>query len=664
MTFHFIQPDSQADSAELLRALTQVSHAVSNAVSLDQILHLASEQAAVLLGAERSLVLLTDDAGGLRIRAQHGLDDPPAESFTGPLDERLLSRLALVLGTTALESVLAVPLVVRGHVTGLVAVGLPPGVGPSGPCEAILTALADQMAAPLENARLAEEVRQAQLLAESALRAAGVGTFDRELSTDQPIFSVETYRLHGIPPGTPLKTETWLAVVHPEDRARMQARAAGWKNVMSAAGVPPTELVESEYRVVLPDGAVRWLGSRVRGVFGEDGRAARLLGIVFDITERKRVEAALRETEERFRLATEVLAGFLYDWDPATNHVERFGGMEEVLGFRLEEVPPTAAWFEFRVHPDDLPRAREAARAAFESGAPGYSHVYRCLHRDGHYVHVADRGRFVRDEAGRVVRVLGGINDISERWRLEGERAALLDREREARAAAEAATRARDDVLGIVSHDLQTPLSTIAICASALSESVEPPPESVHEVVDVIHRCTAWMHRLIRDLLDVASMQAGRFALQRRDEAPAALLAEAAAMFAPAARDRGIALETQTASNLPPVLADAERVLQGLANLVTNALQSTEPGGRITLRAERGLDGVRFAVEDTGAGIAPEDLPHVFDRFWQRRDGRGERGTGLGLAIVRGIVHAHGGELTVESTPGRGSQFRFTIPTR
>ena len=161
-------PFLDQNPAELLRALTQVSHAVSNAESLDQILGLVANQAAGLLGAGRSLVLLTGNDGALRIRAWHGMDPPGTQSFAHPLDEAMVTRLGPFLGELSPERVLAVPLVVRGRVTGLLAVGKAGDGATAGPSEAVLTALADQTAAPLEIARLMEEVRQAQVLAENA----------------------------------------------------------------------------------------------------------------------------------------------------------------------------------------------------------------------------------------------------------------------------------------------------------------------------------------------------------------------------------------------------------------------------------------------------------------------------------------------------------------
>jgi PAS domain S-box-containing protein len=371
--------------------------------------------------------------------------------------------------------------------------------------------------------------------------------------------------------------------------------------------------------------------------------------------------AALGASEERFRLATEALAGFLYDWDPVTHRLELFGGTEEVLGFRLDDFSAEVAWFENRVHPDDLPRCWAAVRAAFESGAPGYLNLYRFLHRDGHYVEVADRSRILRDETGRPIRVLGGVSDISERRRLERERETLLVRERQARTAAEAAAHERDTVLGMVSHDLGTPLSTIAMCARALVDRDEP-FEDRRQVVALIDRAVSYMYHMIRDLSDVASIEAGRLGLDLRTEDPAVIVAAVVEMLAGAASDRGVALGTTIGADLPTIRADATRVLQGLGNLVTNAVRFTERGGHITLRAEREGSGVRFTVEDSGAGISADDLPHVFDRFWHKRREVGGSGRGLGLAITRGIVEAHGGQLRAESTLGRGSEFSFTIP--
>jgi len=228
---------------------------------------------------------------------------------------------------------------------------------------------------------------------------------------------------------------------------------------------------------------------------------------------------------------------------------------------------------------------------------------------------------------------------------------------------AQLATLARDEILGIVSHDLRNPLSAIAMCGSALDESLSAGDEGVRYMVDTIRQSADWMNRLIQDLLDISSIETGHLAMDRHRQDVAPLLARLEPMFAAVAAEHGITLDIQASPNLAPVMADGERLLQVLSNLVANALKFTPANGAIHVTAEPEASSVRFAVRDTGAGIPPEHLPHLFDRFWQARRSARERGTGLGLAISKGIVEAHGGHIHVVSQVGAGSTFSFTIPT-
>jgi PAS domain S-box-containing protein len=373
-------------------------------------------------------------------------------------------------------------------------------------------------------------------------------------------------------------------------------------------------------------------------------------------TERKLACDALRASEERFHLAAAAMSGFVYETDLRTGHVAYHNGPDGAFGFRPDEFSRDFSWWQNRVHPDDLPRVAQTWQEALESAATGYTLEYRFQHRDGHYVDVLDSGRIVRDESGRALRIVGGSTDISERRRLERDRETMI-------AQLEGATRLRDDVLAAVSHDLRDPLGTIAICARTLLVQEEPSREGVREIASLLQRATDWMDRLIRDLSDVSTLKAGRLVLSLSDVAPSLVLAETVHLHAVPARAAGVALDVEVASGLPDVRGDPERLLQVFGNLVTNALKVTDRGGRITLRAERDPEGICFIVEDTGAGIAADVLPHVFDRFWHRPHGGGVRGQGLGLAIVRGIVEAHGGTVRAESELGMGSRFSFTVPT-
>jgi PAS domain S-box-containing protein len=228
--------------------------------------------------------------------------------------------------------------------------------------------------------------------------------------------------------------------------------------------------------------------------------------------------------------------------------------------------------------------------------------------------------------------------------------------------AARRANRARDEVLGVVSHDLRNPLSAIAMCARVLRHSPPDDAAARDDLLGTISQSTEWMKRLIQDLLDVASIDRGQLSLERRREPVDAMVAAATGMFGLEAGNHGLTLVESVEEGLPPVLADADRVTQVLGNLLRNAVKFTPDGGRITVAARRSGDLVELSVADTGRGIAEEAQARIFDRYWHDGSGARAAGTGLGLSIARGIVEAHEGRIWVQSRVGSGTTVRFTLP--
>ncbi|MFL5386553.1 MAG: ATP-binding protein [Longimicrobiaceae bacterium] len=227
---------------------------------------------------------------------------------------------------------------------------------------------------------------------------------------------------------------------------------------------------------------------------------------------------------------------------------------------------------------------------------------------------------------------------------------------------AQEAIRAREAVLAVVSHDLRNPLASILLNASMLLDmapagALEPwMEENLRQVVDAVEQT----NRLITDLLDVSRMEeAGGIPLDRSPMDARPLVEVAVRMLHPQASARGVSLCAEPGGALP-VVADSDRLVQVLWNLVGNAVKFTDDGGHVRVSAGRRGGELWFAVADTGVGIAPEHQPHVFDRFRQVSDDR--RGVGLGLPIARGIVEAHGGRIWLESCPGEGTTVHFTLP--
>lgn len=253
------------------------------------------------------------------------------------------------------------------------------------------------------------------------------------------------------------------------------------------------------------------------------------------------------------------------------------------------------------------------------------------------------------------------IRYAMERKRMEVERATLLRNEQDARAAAEAAVNARDEVLRVVAHDIGNSLSAVKIHTTVLERTLPAGDVEARKRTEAIRHLAQQMDRLRQDLLDVAAIEAGRLSFEPGETALAQVVDDVLGTVAGMAGEKALSVESSVPAALPAVWADRERLHQVLSNLVGNAVKFTPAQGRIRVSAERDGDEVRVSVEDTGPGIPAEHLEHVFDRFWQARSTR-RAGAGLGLAIARGVVEAHGGRIAARSEVGRGTTFEFTLP--
>ena len=232
----------------------------------------------------------------------------------------------------------------------------------------------------------------------------------------------------------------------------------------------------------------------------------------------------------------------------------------------------------------------------------------------------------------------------------------LIESLRKARARADAAARSREQLLAVVAHDLRNPLATIKLTVTSLQRRPAD-EESLPRRLDVIDRSANRMETLIRDLVDATRMEHAGVELAIRDERVESIIRDAVELFSPLVREK--ALEMTAGLDVEGVIrCDRDRVLQVLGNLIGNAVRFTPEGGRISLRAIPQEGEVRFEVEDTGPGIRPDHLPHIFERYWTSD----QKGSGLGLFIAESIVRAHGGGMGVDAAPGAGARFFFTLP--
>lgn len=377
------------------------------------------------------------------------------------------------------------------------------------------------------------------------------------------------------------------------------------------------------------------------------------------VAERERAEKAVREGEMRFRQIAENLRDVLWISDPDFSRMSYVSPAYDHVWGRpsegLQDDPQ--AWID-AILPEDRERVRVFLEAPSQEG---HEIEYRIRRPDGELRWLKSRAFPVADEAGEVARVVGITEDITEGKRVERERARLLALEQEAREKAEDAVRTRDDVLRVAAHDLKNPIHTIKLSADLLVD-VPLSEEQREKQFEVIRRTADHMNRLVQGLLDLKRLEAGHgIPIEPRATDVPSLLSQGHSLFEAQAQAKGVEIVREIPSVGVVVRADPDRVLQVLWNLTGNAIKFSKDGGRVLLRAEEQSAEVLFSVADSGPGISPEDRDRLFDPFWQ--DKRTARlGTGLGLPISKAIVEAHGGRIWVESTPGEGSTFIFTLP--
>ncbi len=379
-----------------------------------------------------------------------------------------------------------------------------------------------------------------------------------------------------------------------------------------------------------------------------------------DLTEHRAAMEALRTSEFRFASIVDIAADAIVSVDDEQIITLFNQGAERIFGYTAAEVigKPLDLLLPPDVHEIHREHIRQFARTGESARRMGERSEVRGRRKNGQ-IFPAEASISKFDLGNRRV-FTAVLRDITERRAAEQERARLLDAERSARAAAEVALRTRDEVLAVVSHDLRNPLSVIDMCAASLSHKL-PPDDAARSLVRTIESSTAWMNRLIEDLLDVARVEAGRLALERSPHDLVRVISEATVMLEPLIAEKSLTLREELPDYLPRANVDSRRIVQVLENLVSNAVKHTAAGGEIRIHAEASNGEIRVSVRDTGSGIPSENLPHLFDRFWQARGAR-RGGAGLGLAIAKGIVEAHGGRMWVESELGSGSVFGFSIP--
>jgi PAS domain S-box-containing protein len=761
------------------RRLAEINRAITTSLDFDQVLNRIVENAAQLVNANVSLLLLTDEDQRVSIRASLGIEQNLVSAFSGRMEEDLIRGLKRHLGLAANQQLISVPIIAKNALNGLLVIARETPLSPEEHWQ--LSALADQAAIALRNARLYEmELTEANRERDQTLDALQVANaratrilesitdlfyqLDRDWrfidvnrqteihfgktraemlgrviwdlfpqAVDSPLYSMfheavdemvakdfefpsnivpgTWFEAHAYPSGSGLTvylgditerkqsevTRLLLSsIVESSDDAIVSKDLNGTILSWNAGaerlfGYKADEVIGKSITIIIPqdrrneepailekivsggsvdhyqtvrqrkDGSLIDISVTVSPVKDEQGKIVGASKIAREITaQRKALEeiafqARLLNAVEQAVIATDLEGKVIY-WNDFAEGLYGWSA-EEALGSNIFDLTPAA---------DSQPKAAEI----FETLKAGKSWTGELLlkRRDGSTFPAIITDSPITNDKNQLIGIVGVSVDITDEKVAEEERKKLLARAQSARAEAEAANRLKDEFLATLSHELRNPLNVVIGYSEILRRSDGAQNEGfVAKAAEVIRRNALAQTQLVSDLLDLSRLQTGKLAINRQPVSLTTIAQDAIETVRAEAEVKNISLNLADSSDTFVVDGDPVRLGQIVWNLLNNAVKFTPAGGTITISLTRQDRGACFVIEDTGQGIVPEFLPHVFEIFRQADASSSRRlgGLGIGLALVKQLAELHGGHIKAESEgSGRGARFSVWLPVQ
>ena len=495
---------------------------------------------------------------------------------------------------------------------------------------------------------------------ELAIQSAQIGIWEFDFASNRLIWDERMLAIHGVSPETFHGTyEDWSSRVHPDDLLQAQPDISEEQAIYN-----------TEFRIIRPDGTVRWVMSYSCKQRNHQGELVRAVGVNIDISDRKNTELALQDLSDRLEFALKGANIGIWEHQISDGRLIWDERMLSLYGISSEEFSGKYEDWLHRLHPDDLDWVQQAERQAYQ-GARECRAEFRIIRPDG-TIRFIDSYAFNQYNAqGEIQKTIGLNIDITDRKQAELQ----LQRINEELIRA---TRLKDEFLANMSHELRTPLNAILGMTEILEEQIfgdlnDRQLQSLH----TIEKSSKHLLELINDILDVAKIEAGQIHLSCQPSNIEALCQSSLVFIKQQAFNKKIQLESLIPANLPTINLDERRIRQVLINLLNNAVKFTSNGGKISLQVSyiqvvdnvaiaQGCpcDTIEMSVIDTGIGIAPDQIKRLFQPFVQVESAlnRSYNGTGLGLALVKRLVELHGGEVRLTSELGVGSCFTIALP--
>ncbi len=381
-----------------------------------------------------------------------------------------------------------------------------------------------------------------------------------------------------------------------------------------------------------------------------------------DVSERKRSQEALKDSEERYRSITENIDDFLWTAEKVGNSLRPVfytSTIEKITGYKQEQfIRDSKLWIKI-THPSDIGFVKDKLRKLYNDSARFSDEIeFRIINRIGNIVWVQNKISVIRDEDGKPYKIYGLVSDISLNKKAESDLRRSAEQLKEL-------NEAKDKFISIISHDLRTPFSSILGFTEILLEDTDTPEKQKLHYIKLIQDSSKNMLSLVNSLLDWTRLQTGRVKFEPERLRAVNIVYKSMDMIRGTAYQKNIDLFTDIDENIY-VHADANLLMQVFNNLISNAVKFTNKGGSIYISAEPSVvfNQILFTVKDSGVGIPKENLSKLFkvDSKYTTEGTAGERGSGLGLSLINDIIQKHGGKIWVESEIGKGSEFKFTLP--